>query len=152
MMAVRKCTVAELMACPTFAGLHQEYAADAAIAGLPPVDEKLATYRAIEGSGVFHVFGAFVDEELVGFAAVVAPIIPHYGATVAVSESLFVAKRHRKSGAGLALLRAAEAQARQVGSPALLVSAPVGGPLAEILPRLGYRETNRVFCRSLSDE
>lgn len=32
----------------------------------------------------------------------------------------------------------------------MMVSAPAGGRLAEVLPRSGYRETNRVFLRALA--
>jgi GNAT superfamily N-acetyltransferase len=79
---------------------------------------------------------------------VLKPVIPHYGVAIAVTESFFVGKEYRKSGAGLKLLRAAEAHAE--GAPGLLVSAPVGGTLAEVLPHLGYRETNRVFFKELA--
>ena len=71
---------------------------------------------------------------------------------LAVVESYFVASKHRKSGAGLALLREAERIASDRGAHALLVSAPHGGRLADVMPRVGYRETNRVFFRSLAHD
>ena len=70
----------------------------------------------------------------------------------AITESFFVAKVHRDSGAGLKLLRAAEQKARALGSPGLLVSAPFGGTLVQVLPRAGYTETNRVFFKGWADE
>jgi GNAT superfamily N-acetyltransferase len=85
---------------------------------------------------------------LVGFVVVLTAKLPHYGSTVAIAESLFVASQARKTGAGLALIRAAEAVAREQNSPAILFSAPSGGRLDTLMPRLGYRETNRVYMRS----
>lgn len=150
-ITVKKCTVAEIEQNPNFPSLAKEYAAEAAIHGLPAPDEKIAAYRIIERSGLFQGYGAFLGEILIGFIAVLTPIIPHYGVAITVTESFFVALAHRKSGAGIKLLRAAEQHAKDARSPGLLLSAPSGGRLAGILPRLGYRETNRVFFREMTD-
>ena len=53
---------------------------------MPPPDEKLAAYGMIEQSGVFTVYGAFVDGRLAGFMAVLTPVIPHYGIAIAVAQ------------------------------------------------------------------
>ncbi len=50
------------------------------------------------------------------------------------------------------LLRAAEDLARRLGSPGLLVSAPYGGDLFKVLPRVGYVESNRVFFSRVANE
>lgn len=150
-MIFRKCTFAEVESNPNFLALLREYADEAAIEGLPPPGEKMMTYRTLDASGFFHIFCAIGGEALVGFIAVLMPVIPHYGIAIAVAESFFVAQNHRKYGTGLKLLRMAETFARGEGSPAMLVTAPKGGRLAEVLPRVGYRETNRVFMRSLEN-
>jgi GNAT superfamily N-acetyltransferase len=148
-VSVRKVAFADLTAHEDFPGLFREYAEESAIAGLPPPDDKMVQYQIIANSGIFHVYGAFAGDALIGFVSILLPVIPHYGVTVAVTESLFVGRQSRKGGAGIKLLQAAEEHARAAGSPALMVSAPFGGRLAEILPRRGYRETNRVFLREL---
>ncbi len=148
-LVVRKCAVAEIVDNTWFPALHQEYAEEAALAGLPDPTEKLDTYRLLESSTVFHVYGAFLGDALAGFVAVLTPVIPHYGVAIAVAESLFVGRAHRKTGAGLWLIRAAERHAREAGSPAILFSAPSGGRLERVLPHLGYRETNKVFMREV---
>jgi GNAT superfamily N-acetyltransferase len=150
-VSVRKVTFAELTSHGNFQALVREYEAESKAAGLPPFDDKMAQYRAIEPSGFFHLYAAFIGEGLIGFIAFLLPVIPHYGVTIAVTESFFVGQKFRKGGAGLKLLRAAEDHARREGSPALMASAPTGGRLAEILPRLGYRETNRVFLKELKN-
>lgn len=139
--------MAEVEGNAAFPSLAAEYAAECAIHGLPAPIEKLATYRVIENTGLFHAYGAFLGDEVIGFIAVLTPVIPHYGVAITVAESFFVAQRHRKSGAGIKLLRRAEQHARDIKSPGLLISAPSGGQLAKVVPRLGYRETNRVFFR-----
>jgi GNAT superfamily N-acetyltransferase len=144
---IRRCSVAEVEQNANFPALAKEYAAESAIHGLPAPVEKIASYRLIEQSDCFHCYGAFLDEALIGFVVVLTPVIPHYGIAIAVCESFFVGQAHRKSGAGIKLLRAAERHARDARSPGLLVSAPCGGRLARVLPHLGYRETNRVFFK-----
>ena len=145
---VRPCGYLDIEGNENFPALAREYAEECAIRGLPSPDEKAAAYRALAASEIFQAFAAFIESKLVGFIVVLKPVIPHYGVAVAVTESFFVGKEYRKCGAGLKLLRAAEAHAK--GSPGLLVSAPAGGPLAEVLPRLGYRETNRAFFKEFA--
>lgn len=142
---------ADLETAPTFPALLKEYAAECAIPGLPPPKANLETYRDLEAKGLLHVLAAVEADELVGFLILLVPVLPHYSVGVAVSESFFVAKAHRGTGAGLALLRAAEQRAKAVGSPGLLVSAPFQGDLFKVLPRVGYAETNRVFFKAVSD-
>lgn len=151
MLSVRRCSCADVMENPAFPALADEYAEECRIAGLPWPDGKLQTYQYIERSGTFQPLGAFIDDSVVGFAAILAPVIPHYGVTIAVTESLFVGKAFRKTGAGLLLLRAAEAYAREVGSPGMLISAPSGGILDRLLTvRKGFRETNRAYFKEFS--
>ena len=90
-------------------------------------------------------------ELLVGFVTVLVSVFPHVGVLMASTESLFVAKEYRKTGAGLKLIRSAESCAKEGGAPCLFISSPFGGNLAEVLPQVGYTETNRVFFRNLAD-
>lgn len=146
---VRRISVAELFSNEHCLALHDEYMHESALAKLPNPEEKIASYTALEASGsdVFSLYGAFVGEVLVGFLILLTPVIPHYGTAIAVAESLFVAAKHRSSGAGLLLIRKAEQRAKELGSQGLLFSSPTGGRLATVLPRIGYRETNRVFFK-----
>lgn len=150
MLIIASSTVAKISTAAEFPALAAEYAAESAIDGLPPPAAKMETYRQLERAGMLHAFSARLDDALIGFITVLAPILPHYGVPVAVSESFFVAKTHRGTGAGLRLLRAAEDKARALGSPGLLVSAPFEGALLKVLPRIGYVETNRVFFKKVA--
>lgn len=151
MLTIARSSITAIAGAREFAALAAEYAAEAAINGLPPPAAKMETYRQLEAAGILQAFSAIEGGALIGFITLLAPVLPHYGVAVAVSESFFVARAHRKTGAGLRLLRAAEDAARALGSPGLLVSAPFGGRLFEILPRRGYVETNRVFFKKVGD-
>lgn len=148
---VRQISVAEAFANRDFPALCREYAKESAIAGLPDPQEKLSAYQLLENSGstAFTLYGAFTGDVLAGFIALLTPVLPHYGIAIAVAESLFVGSNYRKTGAGMLLIRRAEKRAREMRSPGLLFSAPTGGRLSVLLPRIGYRETNRVYLKEL---
>jgi GNAT superfamily N-acetyltransferase len=147
---IRACTVSDIMGDPAFPDLGEEYAAEAAVAGLPPPNARMQTYLHLEALGMLHAFGAIHGNTLGGFISLLAPVLPHYGLTIAVCESFFVAADYRHTGAGLRLLKAAEDKTKELGSPGLLVSAPYGGKLFEVLPRCGYTETSRVFFKKVA--
>lgn len=150
-MNIEPSSIAELHATPNFEAILAEYAAESAIAGLPPPSAKVETYRTLEAARMLHTFSALTTSgQLAGFITVLAPELPHYSAVVAVAESFFVAKRYRMTGAGVELLHAAEDKALALGSPGLLVSAPFAGKLFEVLPRLGYVETSRIFFKRVT--
>ena len=150
-MEVRKCTVAELESASTFAQLLDEYAAEVHVDGAPHPSAKMEMYRQLESLGTLTAFGAFLDNVLIGFISVLTSELPHFGRMFAVTESFFVSKEHRGTGAGLKLLSEAEKLAAGLGVPGILVSAPYGGQLAKVLSlRPGYIETNRVFFKKLN--
>lgn len=147
---IRPCTVAEVEQAGALQELLAAYGAESSVAEAGPVEANFDMYRQMEASGALHIVGAF-GPELVGLASLLVYGLPHYaGRRVCAMESFFVAPGARRGGTGLKLLRAAEAQARELGAAALMVSAPVGGRLASVLPRTGYRETSRVFVRGLA--
>ncbi|WP_158271564.1 GNAT family N-acetyltransferase [Pseudomonas sp. HMWF032] len=149
-LIIRSCTVAEVEQSGALQELLAAYGAESSISELGKVNASFEQYRQMEASGALHIIGAF-GPELIGLASLLVYGLPHYaGRRVCAMESFFVAPAARRGGAGLKLLRAAEAQARELGAAALMVSAPVGGRLASVLPRTGYRETNRVFVRGLA--
>ena len=150
-IVVRRCAVAEILQASNIAELVEEYAAESSIAGLPHPRAKMETYYGLEAAGIMAVFGAFSDGALAGFISVLTTTNPHYSVILSVSESFFVANRYRKTGAGLKLLRVAEAHAQKVGALGLLISSPYGGTLERILPRVGYVPSNTIFFRRFAD-
>lgn len=151
-LIIRECTIAELEAASNIKELLEEYGNESSIKGLPHPYAKAEVYKTLERLGTIYVVGAWYNEVLIGFVIVFAPIMPHYSARVAVGESLFVAKEYRKTGAGLKLIAKAEEYAKRVKSCGLLLSAPLGGILAGVLPHIGYDETNRIFFKGFPNE
>lgn len=148
-MEIRHCTVAEVMAHPDMPALLAEYASESAIEGLPTPAPSVEDYLTLERSGATFLLGAFHDGALIGFVFVLVYRNPHYSAKIGVSESLFVARAHRKTGAGLALLRTAEHVAEERGAHGLLVSASHRSALCKVLPGTGYTQSNAVFFKTL---
>ncbi len=150
-MIVRSSSIAALEAFPTFPALIEEYADESANPYLPRPTPDMALYHKLEAMGALHVLEAIEDDVLIGFLVIAATPLPHYGRLMAVTESFFVAKAKRHTGAGLKLIREAQGKARELGSMGLGVSAPIGSHLAEILPRLGFSRTNEVFFKRFED-
>lgn len=148
---VRRCTVAEILHAPNIDQITEEYASESSIKGMPHPLAKMEMYYQLEAVDALCAFGAFVDGVPVGFISVLSTIIPHYSIRLSVSESFFVLKGYRKTGAGMKLLRMAEDKAREAGAPGLLVSAPYGGVLADVLPHSGYAPSNTIFFRAFGN-
>ena len=148
-MEIRQSTLDDLLAAPNWWALLDEYATECGNSGIGKPEMQVDTYRALEAAGVLKFLAAHHDGELVGFLFYLLTVLPHYGKRVAVSESVFVAHAHRGTGAGLALLKAAEDAALEAGAVGLLVSAPAGGPLDHLLAAKRYEHTNAVWFKRL---
>ena len=149
MTEVRRITFAELTASAEWDGLVSEYADECQIAGLPRFKYDSSTYYLLENSGAMIFAAAFVEDTLVGFATMIVTQLPHYSRIVAIVESIFVAKQHRSSGAGMMLIRKMESIAKDNEAIGILVSAPKGGRLNALMPNIGYTHTNEVFFKGI---
>src|SRR5690606_9497097 len=99
---------------------------------------------------IVSMFGARVDGVLVGFIVLLTSMNPHYSVVLGAVESFFVAAAHRKSGAGVKLLREARRAAKDRGAVGLLVSAPFGAELSVLLKSSERLDLpNYVFCAVL---
>lgn len=148
---IRPIRYAEILDAPNAQQLLEEYAAECALPELGAINPQREIYAAMERSGAFQCFGAHgEDGSLVGFAAPLTYVVPHYGTRIATVESLFMAAAHR-GWTGGKLMRAIEEHARGQGSAAILYSAPVGSRLARLLFRSEpeYRNSNHVFIKRL---
>ena len=138
-----------MLAAPNWSALLDAYAAECGNTGIGTPEMQVNTYRALEASGALKIAAAYHDGELAGFLFYLLAVLPHYGRLVAVSESYFVDPARRDTGAGLALLRAAEAGATDAGAVGLLMSAPAGGRLDRMLAASRYEHTNAVWFKRL---
>lgn len=149
-IVIRQCKVADIQRASNIEALIVEYASESHSSELPPPNAQWGYYQALEDAGSYQAIGAFVGDALVGFVGILNNKLPHHGATLAITESFFVLKEHRKQGAGLKLLHAAEEYASDIGSPCLMVNTPHGGSLERVMPRMGYRQSHSTFVRSVA--
>lgn len=147
---LHRVTVARLMCAAEFPALVAEYTAESALVEMPPPNPTLETYQRMERSGALTVFVWAGAGRIVGYLKVLVSVIPHYERPMGVVESIFVASAHRSGGAGLRLIDAAEAHARKNGCIAVMLSSPVGGRLAGVLGRRGYRAANTIFVKQVT--
>lgn len=147
-VVIKKCTVPDLIAESNFQEILDSYADELALEGLPHPKAKIEMYKQLEALGKLHPIAAYFDGILIGFVNVLMAENPHYGLCIAVTESFFVLKEYRKSGAGTLLRREAEIDAENSGSPGIFISAPTGGRLALLLgASKDYIDTNRTFFK-----
>ena len=150
-MIIEPCRADDIRAAPNFDDLVDEYAHEAGMPEMPWPRVDWPTYLAMEQVGTLYVFAARQDDVLAGFCVVIITMMPEYGVKLACTEAFFVAKAYRSTGAGLKLLAAAEAKARAVKAPGLAISAPVGGKLAGVLPKCGFRHVGQTFFKSYAN-
>jgi histone acetyltransferase (RNA polymerase elongator complex component) len=152
MIAIKPITCDDMEHSPRLGELIAEYSAESNIPELAKhqTGVRVDIYRALEAAGVARMLGAYDDDELVGFLLMIVSDLPHYGVRAATTESYFVQAVHRSGGAGLKLLHEAERIAQEAGAVGLLVSAPTGSRLDQVLPHVGYKRTNEVYFRELA--
>ena len=147
---VKKTTVADVEKEPNFQELLDAYAKVMVVKDAPPFQARIEMYKHLEKIGALKVFGAYVEGKLIGFITALIPVLLHVSVTLAVAESFFVLESYRGSGAGDMLKKAAENHSRICGAFGILITAPTGGVLAEVLEKSDdYTETSRVFYRKL---
>tara|TARA_R110000851_G_scaffold287513_2_gene441510 strand:- start:2827 stop:3279 length:453 start_codon:yes stop_codon:yes gene_type:complete len=146
---IQKVPVLEILEDKNFKDIAAEYAEESKIEGMPPIDWQTDIYQGMEDAGVIHVFKATDNGEMVGFLSMIISRLPHYGVLAATVESVFVSKG---SGAGSRLLDVAQGYAEDEGCEGFLVSAPVGGRLAALAPKMGFIRTNEIFFRGFESE
>ncbi len=147
-ISVRRISVSDIEHAPNVGSLLAEYAAESGLPGLGGADAQWWLYHKIEDSGALSVLGAFDDDLLIGFLALVIGPRPHYPGPVASVESFFVASCERRTGAGSRLLAAAEALAIDAGAKGIFLNAAVGSRLDRLMSSKSvYRNTHKVFHR-----
>ena len=125
------------------------YAEECLVPGATP---QRSIYEAMEKAGALQCFAAYTEatDLLIGFVSVLTAVMPHTGQPLATIESLFVDLPCRGTGAGLALLAAAEQYAQDFGCDKLVVTARVGSALDKVLSRRdGYTLTHLQHTRQL---
>jgi hypothetical protein len=145
---IRRVSYSEILGALNARALISEYAAECSLADHDPQHQM---YAAMEECGALQCFGAYVADELIGFASVVNAVMPHNGKRAATMESLFVLASCRDGCAGNDLLSAVEEYASGIGCGPLLYTARIGSRLEKVLSRRsGCLASHTVFTRWLA--
>jgi GNAT superfamily N-acetyltransferase len=148
---IRRVNYRDILDAPNAQQLIDEYGAECSIPLIGKIDQQPQIYAALEAAGIFHCFGVYAGDELVGFASILASVLPHYGQKVASVESLFLASAYRPGCTGKALMAAIESHARLLECVAIVYTAPINSALAMVLlATKPYALTNAVFCKRLA--
>jgi hypothetical protein len=148
MTEVRQCSFDELAGASSFDALCAEYVAESGrMSELGEHKVDAAQYRAMEAAGIATCIGAWRNDELVGFGVLTLSVLPHFSKLVGGLISFFVAAHARNGSAGTRLRLIAERIAEERGAAGLIISAPSESRLDVILPRSGYRATNRLYFK-----
>jgi hypothetical protein len=135
----------------TFLELVSEYAMEGSIEGIPN-DVQYNTYRVMDSAGVLRCLGVYIDDIFAGFAIIMVSILPHHGVKTAIVDSIFIAKAHRNTLAGIKLINDIENIAINENLSGVLYSTPSDGPLTHILEHKKYREIGKVFFGIIKNE
>lgn len=147
MIAIKAVRVSEILDSEA---LIAEYAAECSIPAIGEINPHRELYALMEKSGLMTCFMAYDGDHKVGFSILLMPVLPHYSKKVATSESIFIAKAIRRSGAGVRLRRAVKDHAKDAGCVGILWSAPAGGKFERLLESSkSCQRTNAVFYESL---
>lgn len=135
-------------AAPLLQEHWEEIARNKAVMVLKP---HVQAYRELERTGSLISLGAFVDDQMVGYAVTVVTRHLHYAdLTYAQNDVIFVSRKHRTGRAGLALMRETERIATDRGCKLVMWHAKEDTALAAMLPRMGYAVQDIVFSRELA--
>lgn len=138
---IERVDVDSIFASPLFDGLAKAYSDECRVKmlgeGAPVVNKDM--YRKLQGMGLMETFGAYVGDQLCGFAAVVKSPSLHLSIDTAILDAIFVSPKHRAS-VGLRLLHVVEDFARSEWNvPALVVNARILSPLDDMMMALTRR-------------
>jgi GNAT superfamily N-acetyltransferase len=148
-ITIKPASFREILNAPEANKLFAEYAEECSLPELGHFNPQQAMYQQMENSGLLKCFVVRSGERLVGFAALLLYVLPHYGRKIATTESIFIARAYRTGCAGAELLGFIEAYAKQNGCVAVLYTAPAGSQFDRLLG-LTRRHSNNVYVRSLA--
>ena len=143
-MKLKAISFSELFDHPLFAELCMEYAKESGNEDLGLALPNTALYEALEGAGRAFCVGAFVADEMVGFAVLMVNEHPHYSKDIGVCDAIFVRKDYRRGPTGLKLIRRVQEMAKGKGLPGVYFTAPAHSRLSLLFAKV-FKETDRTY-------
>ena len=144
-MEIRQVQSSEIFDSNSFKQSCIDYAEESGNPCFGKANPQVEAYKMLESIGRWKASAAFEGGVLVGFVAVLRSPHLHYGTDIAIVETLWLDKKHRKGTAGLRLIREAQRLAIEEFEVAnLLCSAPAGSRLSQLLAKIA-RKTDECF-------
>lgn len=143
-MKLKAISFNELFDHPLFADLCIEYAKESGNKDLGLGLPNTELYKALEGAGCAFCVGAFVADEMVGFAVLMINEHPHYSKNIGVCDAIFVRKDYRRGPTGLKLIRRVQEMAKGKGLPGVYFTAPAHSRLSLLFAKV-FKETDRTY-------
>lgn len=114
------------------------------------LDPDWEAYRDLEDRGIYKVFTARVDDELVGYFGVfIVPSMHSKGYVQPMTDAFYLRKANRNSTIGIKLFKFAEKCLKEDGYKSLCVVSTESYPLDKLLNRLGYTKVETRFEKVL---
>ena len=144
-VTIRAVPFASILDDPAFPDLLEAYKEDCSA---PNAGPQRGIYEAMEKAGLLHCFAAYAGDLLVGFVSLMTVGMPH-GNRMTTGESIFVDPEYRGTGAGEALISAAEEYVDAIGTD-LSWLPRIGSAFDKVLGRRrGYTPTHTQHTRWL---
>lgn len=143
--------ILELLEDDNKADLIREYSEESKCDAVPDYFPDKVLYKTMDDNNMLDTIGAFDNGKLVGFIVSITYVLPKYSDLGTTVEYLFVLKEYRSGGTGLKLIKKIEQLAKERGSIAFFLSAPVDGSLDKIATRsLGLSKSHIIYSKSLT--
>lgn len=137
-------------AWPLLEAHRDELTTNKSIMVLDPMRER---YAMLDDCGALLTVGAFIDDEIVGYAVGIVDRNLHYQGLVVCNNDILFVRKDLRGRLGLQLMRETERLAKERAGdlPCLcLWHAKPNTDLEAILPRLGYKVQDVVFSKVLA--
>ena len=147
-MEVKDVPASAIWTSQEFEQIVRDYCEESGNPEIGEADPSIEYYQRMEKYGVLRCAAAYEGERIVGIVVVVTTLYPHFGKRVASVESLWLDRKHRAGGAGLKLIRKAQAMAREMGAVGIHYGARSGSRLAQLYGRL-FTPMNSLYWKKL---
>ena len=115
-----------------------------------PLNPDLERYRWMSDADLWHAFGAFEDDELIGYCAgSTAPTSFNATAKIYNNEIIYVKPEHQGGSAGARLVLASEQKARELGALRAVWHAHPGTRWDAALQKHNYNLMHIVYSKEL---
>lgn len=112
-------------------------------------EPEVAMYDALEKAGCIVAFGAFCDNEMIGYSIAFVSKHLHYSVPYAHHDMLFLRKDFRNGMTGLRLIEMTESAVRDKGARFFVWHAKKDSAFSKILERRGYFLEDIVYRKDL---